>query len=123
LKTFVITLLFAVVALPVVAQTTYRPANPNAAGAPGIYAADGTYLGRLSSNPYDPQSTSNPYGTYGSPYSPTSINNPYSVYGSPYSTMSPNNPYATSPPATWAPIPAIPSIPSIPAIPAIPSPW
>jgi len=74
-------------------------ANPYATAAPKIIAADGTYLGKLSSNPYDPQSVANPYGKYGSPYSPTSINNPYSQYGSPYSPVSPNNPYATKPPA------------------------
>jgi len=66
---------------------------------PGIVAQDGTYLGKLSSNPYDPDSVSNPYGRYGSKYSPTSINNPYSTYGSPYSPRSANNPYATQAPA------------------------
>jgi hypothetical protein len=72
--------------------------NPYATSAPKIIAADGQYLGRLSANPYDPDSVSNPYGQYGSPYSPTSINNPYSQYGSRYSPMSPNNPYATEAP-------------------------
>ena len=73
-------------------------ANPYATAPPKIIAADGTYLGKLSSNPYDPQSVANPYGKYGSPYSPTSINNPYSKYGSEYSPVSPNNPYATKAP-------------------------
>lgn len=59
----------------------------------------GKYLGNLSANPYDPNSTSNPYGQYGSKYSPDSINNPYGQYGSPYSNDSANNPYATNPPA------------------------
>jgi hypothetical protein len=59
----------------------------------------GKYLGNLSANPYDPNSTSNPYGRYGSEYSPDSINNPYGRYGSPYSNDSVNNPYATNPPA------------------------
>ena len=66
--------------------------------APDIVAQDGTYLGKLSDNAYDPDSVSNPYGRYGSPYSSTSINNPYSTYGSPYSSQSPNNPYATQAP-------------------------
>jgi hypothetical protein len=81
--------------------SAYSPvsvANPYATAAPKIIAADGTYLGKLSSNPYDPQSVANPYGKFGSPYSPTSINNPYSPYGSAYSPMSPNNPYATKAP-------------------------
>lgn len=59
------------------------------------------YLGRLSSNPYDADSTSNPYGRYGSPYSPDSINNPYGRYGSRYSNESPNNPYATNAPRIY----------------------
>jgi hypothetical protein len=36
--------------------------------------ADGPHI---SANQYDPDSTSNPYGRYGSPYSPDSVNNPY----------------------------------------------
>lgn len=59
----------------------------------------GKYLGNLSANPYDPNSTSNPYGQYGSQHSADSINNPYGQYGSPYSNDSANNPYATNPPA------------------------
>ena len=59
----------------------------------------GKYLGNLSSNPYDANSVSNPYGRYGSEYSADSINNPYGKYGSQYSNDSPNNPYATNPPA------------------------
>ena len=70
--------------------------------APKIIAADGQYLGRLSANPYERDSVSNPFGPYGSRYSPTSINNPYSQYGSPYSPISPNNPYATKPPILCA---------------------
>ncbi|MDQ3186274.1 MAG: hypothetical protein M3Q16_07450 [Pseudomonadota bacterium] len=59
----------------------------------------GKYLGNLSANPYDPNSTSNPYGQYGSKYSPDSINNPHGKYCSPYSNDSAANPYATNPPA------------------------
>ncbi len=58
----------------------------------------GKYLGNLNSNPYDPNSVSNPYGRYGSEYSQDSINNPYGEYGSEYSNSSPNNPYATGAP-------------------------
>ena len=50
------------------------------------------YLGKLSTNPYNPDSTSNPYGRYGSKYSPDFINNKYGA-GSPYKVDSPNNPY------------------------------
>ena len=73
-------------------------ANPYATDAPKIIAADGTYLGRLSANPYDPESVSNPYGKYGNPYSAKSINNPYGKYGSSFSPTSANNPLATRPP-------------------------
>ena len=59
--------------------------NPYAKDAPKLHDSSGRYLGRFSSNPYDPDSTSNPYGRYGSKYSPDSINNPYGA-GNPYST-------------------------------------
>ena len=64
-----------------------------------INSAHAEYLGRLSNNPYLPDSTSNPYGRYGSRYSPDSINNPYGRYGSQYSNESVTNPYATNPPS------------------------
>ena len=60
--------------------------------------ADYRYLGNLSANQYDANSTSNQYGRYGSQYSADSINNPYGRYGSPYSNESVNNPYATNAP-------------------------
>ena len=65
---------------------------------PYLVSPDGKYLGNLSANKYDLNSTSNPYGRYGSKYSPDSINNPYGQYGSKYSNKSANNPYATKPP-------------------------
>lgn len=58
------------------------------------------YIGQLSSNPYAPESTSNPYGA-GNPYDSDSINNPYGEYGSPYSNKSVNNPYATDAPKLY----------------------
>lgn len=63
-----------------------------------IIGSDGTYLGKLNANRYDPESVANPYGKYGSRYSSTSINNPYSQYGSPYSPKSAKNPYTSTPP-------------------------
>ena len=47
--------------------------NPYATDAPRLYDQQGQYRGKLSANPYDPDSTSNPYGRYGSPFSPDSI--------------------------------------------------
>lgn len=63
----------------------------------------GKYLGNLSTNQYDPNSTSNRYGRYGSEYSADSVNNPYGQYGSRYSNDSANNPYATNAPAIVVP--------------------
>ena len=57
-------------------------------------------LGNYSSNPYESDSTSNPYGA-GNPYDSNSINNPYGKYGSPYSNESANNPYATDAPKLY----------------------
>jgi hypothetical protein len=93
--TWLIILLFSVVAL------TFILFSSVANSAPPILVdkKTGKYLGNLSVNPYDPNSTSNPYGKYGSEYSADSINNPYGKYGSEYSNDSPNNPYATNPPA------------------------
>ena len=54
--------------------------------APIVYDSHGNYKGRYNSNTYDPESVSNPYGTYGNPYGNT-INNPvnkyktYDIYG------------------------------------------
>lgn len=63
--------------------------------------AQAEYLGKLSANQYAYESTSNPYGPYGSPYSYKSINNPYGPYGSPYSDTSVNNPYASNAPSIY----------------------
>jgi len=62
--------------------------------------AGAQYLGNLSSNPYAPNSTSNPYGA-GNPYNPNSVTNPYGQYGNPYSPNSAKNPYATNAPRLY----------------------
>ncbi len=51
--------------------------NPFDTDAPRLYDLQRNYYGKLSTNPYDPDSTSNLYGRYGSPFSPDSIKNPY----------------------------------------------
>ena len=56
--------------------------------------------GKLSRNPYAPDSTANSFGA-GSPYDPSSINNPYGRYGSEYSPESANNPYAENAPKLY----------------------
>ena len=44
-------------------------------------------LGKLSTNPFNPDSTANPFGA-GSPFKSGGINNPFSPYGSPFSNQS-----------------------------------
>lgn len=63
-----------------------------------LLGADGQFIGKLSSNQYDYESLSNPYGRYGSKYSSYSIWNPYGRYGSKYSTFSPYNQYSVNSP-------------------------
>jgi len=63
-----------------------------------VHAAD---LGELSANPYNPDSTSNPFGA-GSLFKPDGINNPFSPYGSPFSNQSAANPFATDAPRLLA---------------------
>jgi len=63
-----------------------------------IRAQDGQFLGLISSDPYEPNSIMNKYGTYGSEYSATSIFNAYSSYGGAYSLQSAFNNLASTPP-------------------------
>jgi hypothetical protein len=79
----------------------FEAQNPYSLGGPKIIGQDGTYLGRLNRNKYDPESVSNPYGIYGSKYSPFSVKNPYSIYGSEYSPFSATNPYTTQAPKLY----------------------
>ena len=65
---------------------------PYATNAPRLYDQQGNYRGKLSTNQFDPDSVSNPYGRYGIPYSPDSLNNQFGA-GNPYSPSSPTNPY------------------------------
>lgn len=62
------------------------------ANSPKIYAPDGTYLGNLNQNQFDPNSISNPFGRYGNEFSPDSVNNEFGKYGNPYSSQY-SNPY------------------------------
>lgn len=58
------------------------------------------YLGNLSANEFDVNSTANSNGA-GNPYSPNSITNEFGIYGSPYSNQSATNAYATDPPQLY----------------------
>lgn len=78
------------------APNTYTTSTP-ATYSTATIAPSRTFLGRLSANQYAHDSTSNPYGPYGSPYSSTSVNNPYGRYGSQV-----NNPYSFNAPKIYA---------------------
>lgn len=64
--------------------------NPFATRAPRLHTPRGQYRGRLSVNPFAPDSISNPFGRYGNSLSPDSINNPLGA-GSSFRPSSPNN--------------------------------
>jgi hypothetical protein len=57
-------------------------------------------LGELSANPFNHESTSNPFGV-GGPFKSDGLNNPFSLYGSPFSYQSATNPFATDAPRMY----------------------
>jgi hypothetical protein len=63
-----------------------------ATDAPKLYDQQGNYRGKLSTNPFEADSTSNPVGRYGAPFSQDSVKNPFGA-GSPFRSDSPNSPY------------------------------
>ncbi|MEK7754134.1 MAG: hypothetical protein AAB403_02120 [Planctomycetota bacterium] len=86
-----------------------RPSTPSAS-LPGVSAAcsalegafvfadDGQFLGKITSDTFAADSLGNTFGRYGSEYSPTSIFNPNGKYGGEFSSLSPFNAFATRPP-------------------------
>ncbi len=64
----------------------------------GSTGVESDYLGRLSTNPYLPDSTGNRFGRFGDRYGADNLSNPYGRYGNPYSPSSATNPYAVNPP-------------------------
>jgi hypothetical protein len=70
---------------------TQNGAPPTVLTTPKSAHQSENYLGRLSGNPYDPASTSNPFGA-GSPYAPHGVNNPLGPnyrHGNSYGTGGP----------------------------------
>jgi hypothetical protein len=63
-----------------------------------VFASDGQYLGKITSNSFAGDSLGNMFGSYGSEFSATSIFNSFSKYGSEFSQLSAFNSLATSPP-------------------------
>lgn len=66
-----------------------------------IEAADGAFLGKLTSNQYDQESIFNRFGPYGSQYSQTSVFNKFSNYGNQFSDLSPFNNFTKTPPKLY----------------------
>ncbi len=66
-----------------------------------LVAADGTFLGNINNNPFDLDSLSNSFGTYGNPFSSLSIWNEFATYGNPFSTYSPYNSFTSTPPEIY----------------------
>ena len=63
-----------------------------------IFADDGQFLGKITSNRFDVNSIGNQFGLYGSRFSVTSIFNEFGTYGSRFSILSPFNDFTFSPP-------------------------
>lgn len=94
---FILTILLSLSSSEIFSQyKKSKKSSTNIIGSPVLISTDGKYLGNYNNNTYDPNSVSNPYGTYGNPYSSQSINNPYSRYGNPYSNESVTNPYGST---------------------------
>ncbi|WP_242063549.1 hypothetical protein [Nostoc sp. FACHB-892] len=63
-----------------------------------LWAADGQFLGLLSSDRHDPNSISNLHGIYGSTHGTHSIRNFHGMYGGSHGSYSPYNLYCNNPP-------------------------
>jgi hypothetical protein len=66
-----------------------------------LWAADGQFLGVISSNRYDPYSISNPRSEYGSFSGIYSIHNADGLYGSSSGIYSPYHPESVNPPLVF----------------------
>lgn len=93
--------------VPTATQPSAQPGGSSAIGTTSfasldgraiIVAADGKFLGKVTSNKHDADSIVNDYGEHGSKYAQYSIRNEYGQYGGKYSEMSPFNPYTGNPP-------------------------
>lgn len=63
-----------------------------------LFAADNTYLGKISRNKFDSESLANSFGTYGNEFNPKSVFNEFGPYGNPFSQLSPRNEFSRTPP-------------------------
>lgn len=83
-----------------IASATTFSAAPITQGPLKLIADDSkhTYLGKLTTNKFDPESVFNEFGTYGSKYSLKSIYNEFGTFGGEFSLYSPFNEFSISPP-------------------------
>lgn len=77
------------------------PPPPPAFGEALLLAQDGTFLGNINDDPFDPDSLANPFGTYGSTFGSDSIWNQFGNYGSEFATYSPWNEFSFNPPGIY----------------------
>lgn len=63
-----------------------------------LFAADNTYLGKISRNKFDGESLANSFGTFGNEFNPNSVFNDFGPYGNPFSPLSPRNEFSRTPP-------------------------
>jgi len=63
-----------------------------------LLANEGTYLGKVSSNPFESESICNEFGTYGSEFASKSVRNEFGSYGSPFASQSAYNEFTSTPP-------------------------
>jgi len=63
-----------------------------------IEAADGTFLGSLTPNPFDTTSIFHKFGPHGNKFNSLSIFNKFGPYGGKFSALSPFNQYSANPP-------------------------
>jgi len=66
-----------------------------------VFANDGQFLGKITSNSFAADSLGNTFGLYGNQFSSVSIFNTFGKYGSEYSPLSAFNPLASTPPIIY----------------------
>lgn len=76
----------------------FQPPPPPIAVGAILVANDGTFLGNVNDNSFDPDSLANPFGTYGNEFGSDSIWNRFGTYGSEFSSLSVYNAFTSTPP-------------------------
>jgi hypothetical protein len=94
-------------------ETPIAPPSSSGSALPGIpnscsslegtqlFANNGQFLGKITSNTFDSDSIGNQFGRYGSAYSSVSIFNEYGIYGGEFAALSPFNQFSSTPPTIY----------------------